>query len=146
MELSCAKCEHDLASPLVNSTQQHGAHPKEGLPGSVLCSLNWLFWSLLLSNQSQTIAIQQNHVLRAPLAFAKRRASGFGDPRSISPLTPCRCLRCCCSANRDTAQSRSVLWSQLQLAYYRTGAISPFFDGGQSCRDRNLGRNLILII
>jgi hypothetical protein len=75
-KMACTKCEHDLASPLINSTKQHGAKSFGKLvsrPGSLFFQVALLF-VLLLSNQSQTIAVQQNHDRRAPLAFAERRA------------------------------------------------------------------------
>ena len=83
--------------------------------------------SSLVQSVSDNSSTTKSRSSRAS-SFRRETRSGYGDPRSISSRIPSRCLRLC--ADREAAQSRSVLWSQSRLAYYRAEAFRPFMNEG----------------
>jgi len=137
-KMACTKCEHDL-NVSINKQYQTARGKKlrkARVPArfSVLSSCSSVCSSLVQS-VSDNSSTTKSRSSRAS-SFRRETRSGYGDPRSISSRIPSRCLRLC--ADREAAQSRSVLWSQSRLACYRAEAFRPFMNEGSHSPTHNV--------
>ena len=75
----CTDCEHDLTSPIVNSTQHGSRHCARH--GQVLCSQKWLYVSCAI----QTVSDSNNTTNSSAALTRGLKSDELGqDPRSIS--------------------------------------------------------------
>ena len=78
----CTDCEHDLTSPIVNSTRRGSVSAKETRHGQVLCSKMWLFVSCAIQivSDSNNTTISSASLTRD----LKSDELGVNDPQAIS--------------------------------------------------------------
>ena len=78
----CTDCEHDLTSPIVNSTRRGSVSAKETRHGQVLCSKMWLFVSCAI----QTVSDSNNTTISSASLTRDLKSDklGVNDPQAIS--------------------------------------------------------------